>query len=148
MPAPHWSLVTLAMAAAALFRRRAASTDDDPEAVAATRVPPSADELAPIQPTQQLIRSYAFVGCTDREIADRFGLTEPDLRQTFAATLALARGHRAFAIRRAQTELATGPAGGGKAPGNANMLTWLGRNELGQSLSPTLRGEAEPEFEG
>ncbi len=144
MPAAHWSIVTLAVAAAALVRRRAAAADGA-DVVVARRVTPEEQMATP--PTPAAVQGYAYAGCTDREIADRFGLTEADVRAAFAAVLAFSRAQRAYLLRRAQTDLAAGPPGGGKAAGNATMLTWLGRNELGQSLSPTARGEPEPEVE-
>ena len=135
MPAPHWSIVTLAAAAmAGLFRRRAAGSDG----VDAVATRPTIDELLSTPATPSNVYSYAFSGCTDREIADRFRLTEADVRAAFAAELAVSRAARAYALRRAQTDLAVGKA-------NAPMLHWLGRNDLGQALNPAVRGEPEPE---
>ncbi len=156
MPSPKWTLLTLSVAAVGLLRRRAVPAEGAVERLTAARVPSSAsaslspdDPTAAARPTPSAIQAYAYHGCTDREIADRFGLAEADVRGQFAAVLSTARGQRAFALRRAQTELATGTtAGGGKAAGNATLLTWLGRNELGQALSPAARGEPEPEVEG
>ena len=143
MPAPHWSILPLAVAAAGLFRRRAAA--DGAEAVVPRRSP--AEEFLSLRASDLTVQGYAYAGCTDREIADRFGLTEADVRATYAEVLTKSRAGRAFALRKAQTDLAAGPPGGGKAAGNGTMLTWLGRNELGQSLSPTARGEPEPNFD-
>jgi len=137
MPAAHWSIVTLAAAAAAgLFRRRAAGADG----VDAVATRPTIDELLSTPATPSNVYSYAFSGCTDREIADRFRMAEADLRATFGVELTVSRGARAYALRRAQTDLALGKA-------NGSMLNWLGRNDLGQSLSPAARGEPEPEVE-
>jgi hypothetical protein len=137
MPAAHWSIVTLAAAAAAgLFRRRAAAVDGTEGAAAR----PTIDELLSTPATPSIVYSYAFSGCTDREIADRFRMGESDVRATFSVELTVSRAARAYALRRAQTELATGKA-------NGPMLTWLGRNDLGQALNPAARGEPEPEVE-
>ena len=144
MPSPKWSLLTLAVAAVGLMRRRAAGADG-PEIVLPRRAP--VEEALSLQPTDDRVYGYAYAGCTDREIADRFGLAEAGVRATYAEVLTKSRAARAFSLRKAQTDLAAGPAGGGKAAGNASLLTWLGRNELGQSLSPTARGEPEPEVE-
>ena len=132
----HWSLLTLVLAAAGgLLRRRMAA---DPPA--GMGLPPAADDVPPAAtPTQSAVHGYAFAGCSDREIADRFGLGEADVRDTFAAVLIMARAQRVYALRSAQTELAR--------KGNAPMLTWLGRNELGQALSPGIHGVPEPELE-
>ncbi len=139
MPAPHWSVVTLAAAAAAgLFRRRAVAADGGDAAPVVAR--PTTEEMLAARPTPAAVQSYAYNGCTDREIADRFGLAEADVRATFGAVLAMARSVRAYALRKAQTDLATGK-------GNAAMLTWLGRNELGQALHPAGGGEPEPDVE-
>ena len=144
MPAAHWSILPLAVAAAALVRRRAAPADGA-DVVVPRRL--SADDFLSLQPTDTLVHGFAYAGCTDREIADRFGLAEADVRSAYAAVLTKSRAARAFALRKAQTDLAAGPQGGGKAAGNATLLTWLGRNELGQSLSPTVSGEPEPEVD-
>ena len=138
MPAaPHWPMLTLlAVAAGGLLRRRAAGTD----LVAATVVPrQSTEQMLAAEASEAVVSSYAYHGCSDREIADRFGLSEADVRGAFAAVLARSRALRAFALRKAQTELAT-------AKGNGPMLTWLGRNELGQSLAPAAGGEPEPDL--
>ena len=147
MPAAHWSLVPLAVAAAlGLSRRRAVGHDGAVESVVATRRL-TTEEFLSLPATPTVVFQHAMAGCSDREIADRFGLAEADVRAAYAPELAAARAQRAFALRRAQTELATGvTAGGGKPAGNGPMLMWLGRNELGQSLSPAARGEPEPEL--
>ena len=150
MPSPKWSLLTLAVAAIGLVRRRAVDADGDAALAVrppAVTPPPSPDDLTPARPTPAAVQAYAYYGCTDPEIADRFGLAEADVRGQFAAALSVGRGQRAFALRRAQTELAIGPAGGGKPAGHATLLTWLGRNELGQSLTAAAKGEPEPDVE-
>ena len=136
---PHWSALTMLVAVAGgLLRRRAAA--DRPDAIV---LPAVAVDDGPVQtlPTQSMVHAYAYVGCTDREIADRFGLAEAAVRESFGAVLSMARAQRSFALRRSQTDLAVTKA-------NGPMLTWLGRNELGQSLSPAARGEPEPEVDG
>ena len=139
MPAtPHWPLLTLLAAATVGLMRRRASAADAPAADPVSR--PSVDAVLSAAATDAAVYGWAYNGCTDREIADRFQLAEAELRQRFAAVLAVARALRAYAIRKGQTDAATAKA-------NVPMLTWLGRNELGQSHSPTAHGEPEPEVE-
>ncbi len=133
MPAaPHWPLLTLlAAATAALLRRRVAG--DDVQRVVATVVDPG----DPPRPTSATVESYAYVGCTDTEIADRFGLSAEEVRRLYAGVLAVGRGKRTFVLRRAQTDLAVEKM-------NGSMLIWLGRNDLGQTLEPAAVGVPEP----
>jgi hypothetical protein len=85
------------------------------------------------------VEVFAYCGCTDREIADLFMISEPYLLDRFGANLVTIRARRAYDLRKAQFDLAKTGDGG-----HAQMLTWLGRNELGQSLSPQQPLEAEP----
>jgi len=89
--------------------------------------------------TAALVESFAYAGCTDREIADRFLVDESVIRRDFGPVLTATRALRKFTVRRAQFDAAR--------DGNATMLTWLGRNELGQSLSPQQPLEPEPVLE-
>lgn len=86
------------------------------------------------------VASLAYHGCSDREIADRFDADEAEVRRRFRRVLRVNRGIRAYKLRRAQTDLAVGdkPA--------AAMLTWLGRNELGQGLSAAEPGTDVPDL--
>jgi hypothetical protein len=86
--------------------------------------------------TAKAIVDAAYVGCTDHDIARRHQVTEEHIRERYAIDLEIARGNRAYALRKAQFVTAL--------KGNASLLTWLGRNELGQSLSPQQPLEAEP----
>ena len=89
--------------------------------------------------TSQKIEGYAAIGGTDAEIADRFGLDAASLRADFETVLRSSRALGKLSLRRAQWDLAM--------KGNGPMLTWLGRNMLGQSLNPQTPGEREPEME-
>jgi hypothetical protein len=133
----HWPfLAALSAAAFGLLRRRVAADRSSGDAEPVVRRP-TVEDLLSARPNDAIVHAYAYNGCTDREIADRFGLAEADLRTAFGHVLRATRGLRAYMLRKAQTEAAT-------AKLNVPMLSWLGRNELGQSLSPTARGEPEP----
>lgn len=87
----------------------------------------------------KLVEKYALGGGTDREIAERFLVDEKQLRDRYGEVLRVARALRQLTLRSHQFSVA--------CKGNPSMLTWLGRNELGQSLNPNQPGEAEPEME-
>ena len=99
--------------------------------------PDDSDDETPIPNlTAKAVVDAAYVGCTDHDIARRHQVTEEHIRERYAADLEIARGNRAYALRKAQFLAAL--------KGNGPLLTWLGRNELGQSLSPQQPLEAEP----
>jgi hypothetical protein len=110
------------------------------EPVEATAVAPDDPEkFDPVQPpviTPEGVYNYAYLGATDSDIADRFLVDEQWLRDRYPRELRSARGLRRFKLRRLQFDLA--------CKLNGPILTWLGRNELGQSLAPTTPGMAEP----
>ena len=145
MPAPDWSMLVLAVAAAALLRRRV--TAADPPAGVVTPPRQTVADILSAEPTSSSVYAMAYAGCPDREIAARYQLGEAEVRQRFGPELSVGRAMRAFALRRGQTDLAIGPPGGGKPAGHGSTLQWLGRNELGQSLSPTEPGQPDPSFE-
>jgi DNA-binding CsgD family transcriptional regulator len=70
----------------------------------------------------------AAMGCTDREIANWFDMSESTLRYNFSSILEKARVDLKQSLRQAQLKLALS--------GNAVMLIWLGKNILGQSDTP------------
>jgi hypothetical protein len=89
--------------------------------------------------TPKQVEKLAYAGATDAEIADRFLLDESVVANDYRPVLRVARAVRRMQIRGAQFNVAT--------KGNASMLTWLGRNELGQSLNPASPGERMPSIE-
>jgi len=89
--------------------------------------------------TPKLVEQLAYAGGTDAEIADRFLVDESVVATEFRLVLKKARAVRRLQIRGMQFDVAK--------KGNAPMLTWLGRNELGQSLNPTSPGERMPSIE-
>ena len=123
-PSP-WPLLS------AFFALAAAITGDaehDPDDV--TLVPAA---------TAKAVYDAAYSGCTDLEIAGRHLVSQQHIRNHYAEDLEVARANRAYMLRKAQTVTAL--------KGNAPLLTWLGRNELGQSLNPEQPLEAEPALE-
>jgi len=70
----------------------------------------------------------AAMGCTDREIANWFDMSESTLRYNFSSILEKARVDLKQSLRQAQLKLALS--------GNATMLIWLGKNILQQQENP------------
>jgi hypothetical protein len=71
------------------------------------------------------VETMAQIGCTDREIAEHFGIKEDTLRRNFADYLIKGRSMLKQRLRQAQLRVAF--------EGNPTMLIWLGRNILGQN---------------
>ena len=92
------------------------------------------------RPTPQRIEKLATIGCTDDEIADRCLADAEWIRRTFHEQLRRGRARFHIALRMAQYTVATKDL-------SVTMQTWLGRNALGQSNSPTHAGEPEPDLE-
>lgn len=82
------------------------------------------------------VEELASLGCTDRDIANFFGIAENTLRYNFSDNLVKGREDLKVSLRRAQIKLALS--------GNAVMLIWLGKNLLGQSDNPTDSTENAP----
>lgn len=74
------------------------------------------------------VYKLAAMGCTDREIANWFDMSESTLRYNFSSVMEKARVNLKQSLRQAQLKLALS--------GNAVMLIWLGKNILGQSDTP------------
>lgn len=77
---------------------------------------------------QPEVEHLASLGCTDKDIADYFGISESTLRYNFSADLIKGRHQLKTSLRQAQLRVAL--------DGNATLLIWLGKNILGQSDSP------------
>ena len=95
------------------------------------------EELLPIDEAEMQRRALA--GATDQDLAAHFGCTVAQFRERFGAITGALRAQRRIALRNLQTRLA--------ARGNAQMLIWLGKNELGQTDRPTPDTEPEPELD-
>lgn len=70
----------------------------------------------------------ATMGCTDRDIAEWFDISESTLRYNFSSYLQRARSQLKQRLRQAQLKAAF--------DGNSALLIWLGKQYLGQSDSP------------
>jgi hypothetical protein len=82
------------------------------------------------------VEELASLGCSDRDIANFFGIAENTLRYNFSENLVKGREDLKVSLRRAQLKLALS--------GNAVMLIWLGKNILGQSDTPTNSEDNKP----
>lgn len=80
----------------------------------------------PVPPDE--VELMAKIGCTDREIAEHFGVTDQTLRYNFLDFLIKGRSALKQRLRQAQLRVAF--------DGNPTMLIWLGKNILGQAETP------------
>jgi hypothetical protein len=87
----------------------------------------------------ETIEKYATYGCTEQEMADRFLVSEEFIRTRFPDELRRGWARHRISIRKAQWSYAI-------AKGGAALLTWLGRNSLGQTQLPEKPTLAEPEL--
>jgi hypothetical protein len=94
-------------------------------------------ELLPIDEAE--VQKRALGGATDQDLAAYFGCTVMQFRERFGAIADALRAQRRIALRNWQTRVA--------ARGNAPMLIWLGKNELGQTDRPAPDTEPEPELD-
>lgn len=74
------------------------------------------------------VLKLASLYCSDKEIAEWFGVSVDTITRRFADVLAKGRADLKTRIRKAQIRLAL--------KGNAVMLIWLGKQYLGQSDKP------------
>lgn len=75
------------------------------------------------------VEHFASLGCTDREIANYFNVTESTLRYNFSDYLVKGRHQLKTTLRQAQLRFAL--------EGNATLLIWLGKNILQQNDAGT-----------
>ena len=75
------------------------------------------------------VEHFASLGCTDREIANYFDVSESTLRYNFSSFLTKGRHQLKTTLRQAQLKVAL--------EGNATMLIWLGKNILQQNDAGT-----------
>ena len=86
-------------------------------------------------PPQQ-VEELAQLGCTDRDIANFFGIKEDTLRYNFADNLTKGREELKISLRRSMLKTAHG--------GNAAVLIFLAKNLLGMSDTPTNTEDKKP----
>jgi hypothetical protein len=82
------------------------------------------------------VEHLASLGCTDRDIANHFGVKEDTLRRGFAENLLIGRHKLKITLRQAQLRVAL--------EGSVPMLIWLGRNMLSQNESGTTSDDKRP----
>jgi DNA-binding CsgD family transcriptional regulator len=70
------------------------------------------------------VAQMAYDGASDREIGDILGCDHKTVANRFSPLLRKKRAERRLDLRRVQTEIAK--------QGNAVLLIWLGKQELGQ----------------
>ena len=80
----------------------------------------------PVPPDE--VELMASIGCTDREIAEYFGINDDTLRYNLKDFLINGRQQLKNSLRRAQLRVAL--------DGSAALLIWLGKNILMQSENP------------
>jgi len=88
----------------------------------------------PVPPDE--VELMASIGCTDREIAEYFGINDDTMRYNFKDFLINGRQNLKNSLRRAQLRVAL--------EGNPTMLIWLGRNLLGQAENPVNTDDNKP----
>jgi len=86
--------------------------------------------------TEEIIKLASY-GCTNREIASFFDVSERTLKRSFADFLTKGRDSGKRKLRKVQWEVAM--------KGNVSMLIWLGKQVLGQSEQPSLVEDEEVE---
>lgn len=81
------------------------------------------------------VEKLAKLWCTDKEIAEWFGIDTNTLKYNFSDIIIKGRSETKQALRRAQLKNALS--------GNTTMQIWLGKNILGQSDSPLSDSDAK-----
>jgi hypothetical protein len=89
----------------------------------------------PLDPEK--VKALAAGGATDAEIAAYFERPVASITGRFRKQLKAGRARRRISIRQAQNKAAL-------VKGNATLLTWLGKNELGQTERPVADYPPEP----
>jgi hypothetical protein len=82
------------------------------------------------------IEHLASLGCTDREIAQYFDISESTLRYQLSSFLIKGRHQLRTTLRQAQLRVAL--------EGNPTMLIWLGKNVLSQNDAGTTSDDRRP----
>ena len=82
------------------------------------------------------VELMASIGCTDREIAQYFGIDDQSMRHNFQDQLIQGRMNLKNSLRRAQLRVAL--------DGQPSMLIWLGKNILNQTDQPQGTEDTKP----
>jgi len=84
------------------------------------------------------VEKLASYGCKNTEIADFFNCSVDTITNRFSDILRKGRAELKKTLRKAQIDYAL--------KGNATLLIWLGKNELGQSDGETNNGLSDIEL--
>lgn len=84
------------------------------------------------------VEKLASYGCKNTEIADFFNCSVDTITNRFSDILVKGRAELKKTLRKAQIDFAL--------KGNATLLIWLGKNELGQTDGETDKGLSENEL--
>jgi len=82
------------------------------------------------------VEHLASLGCTDRDIAQYFAISESTLRYNFSSELVKGRHQLKTSLRQKQIQVAL--------EGNPTMLIWLGRNVLSQNENGIMSDDKRP----
>ena len=82
------------------------------------------------------VEHLASLGCSDREIAQYFDISESTLRYQLSSFLVKGRHQLKTTLRQAQLRVAL--------DGNPTMLIWLGKNVLNQNDNGTASDDRRP----
>lgn len=82
------------------------------------------------------VEHLASLGCTDRDIAQYFDISESTLRYNFSSDLIKGRHQLKTSLRQKQIQVAL--------EGNPTMLIWLGRNVLSQNENGVMSDDNRP----
>lgn len=82
------------------------------------------------------VEELAALGCTDRDIANFYGIKEDTLRYNFAENLIKGRENLKISLRRSMLKTAHS--------GNAAVLIFLAKNILGMTDQPTNTDDRKP----
>jgi hypothetical protein len=88
-----------------------------------------------VVPPEEVLH-LASLGCTDREIAQYFEVSESTLRYQLSSYLAKGRHQLRTTLRQAQLRVAL--------EGNPTLLIWLGKNILSQNDAGTTSDDRRP----
>ena len=132
-----WQMI-MAMAGAVLTAAKVKAGNEPGDPPLPKPEPETASPIPPLN--DHWVEKYAVIGGTDDEIADRFLVDVEKIQTQYADVLRSSRALNKLTLRSAQFNAAVKKT-------NGTLLTWLGRNVLGQSLSPQQHGVEMPTVE-
>lgn len=85
---------------------------------------------------QNEVEHLASLGCTDRDIAQYYDVSESTLRYNFSSELVKGRHQLKTSLRQKQIQVAL--------EGNPTLLIWLGKNYLSQNENGNTSDDNQP----